>query len=608
MKIKYGALALSLTALYSCNQLDDIYTELDKNAPGIVKSLDEYVLTDADYKSIADVVKKDTTIADEALKENFINNYAFNSAVPADKYIPMVLSDVFYSWGKGSTVGVTYNSLKNLTEEFAPYAALQSYTFGAEDYAAVWGFPFFAPSNDLATILTDKLATQYPDATADELVLLKYKYSSIEPSIAPLLTDDFSGDLSKWTLVDNGVKSWGQSEYNGNKYAQLSAFKSTAAVESYMVSQPLEITGNELFSFETAFDYMNGEAHDVLISEKFDGTTIFKSDWKSIKGEFTYPTDVRVFLASGEFSLEEYAGKTIYIAFKYTGDGSVDGGVTTTVRIDNVKVGAPSGNGDEPNPKDTLSLYRYDGSAWATENASNSYILTAADYDSMGAPGKYDNFNNSKEAQEYVATFLAGEYPFAQVGQREIVIANIYKEGFRAFEFAYNGAQWVVETFEVMEKEKYVRLADKWAFDATIALEVGLADYQAMLDWALENKAAYVDQEYKNSEYWFGASTHYKNFNNQIIKRKSNDPDGVLKDMDDAEAKVYLTKQTAEGIKIALAANYDISAKDKNGFDQMVKVSAKVYDGANWRYTYTFKSLGDDKFEWNENDVVVASW
>ncbi len=606
MKIKYGALALSLAALYSCNQLDDIYKELDKENPGVVKSQDEYELTQDDYKSIAAIVKSDESILDGALKDNFLNNYAFNDAVPASKYIPMVLEERFYSWEKGSAVGVTYNSLKDLSEAYAPYAALKSYTFTPEDYADVWGFSFFAPSRDLETILAEKLASEYPEATADDLMLLKYKYSAIEPSVAPLLTDDFEADLSKWTLVDNGVKPWGISVYNDNHYAQLSAYKVESDVLSYLVSQPLEIKGDELFSFETAFDYMNGEAHDVLISENFDGSTIDESEWKSIKDEFTYPEDVRVFEESGDFSLADYAGKTIYVAFKYSGNG-IDG-ATTTVRFDNVKVGAPSGDGSEPTPADTLSLYRFDGTAWATENADNAYILTAADYDAMGAPGKYDNFNNAAEAQEYIATFLVGKYPFAQVGQSEIIIANIYKDGYRAFEFVFNGAEWVVDTYEVIEKEKYIRLEDSWAFDATFTLEVGTPEYQVILDWVKENKPSYIDPKYDTSEFWFGGSTYYGNFNNQLIKRRSNDPDGILTDMDDAEAKEYLTAQTAKGIMLALATLYDIPAKDKNGMDQVLVVSAKVYDGSNWRYTYTMKSLGNDEFEWNTGDLEVTAW
>ncbi len=600
MKIKYGALALSLAALYSCNQLDDIYKELDKENPGVVKSQDEYELTEDDYKSIAAIVKADTTILDGALKDNFLNNYAFNSAVPPSKYVPAVLADRFYSWQEGSMVGVTYKSLKDLTEAFAPYAALQSYTFTNDDYAAVTGNSFFTPSNDLESILVEKLESEYPDAEADDLVLLKYKYSAEEATVKPVFSDDFESDLSKWTLVDNGVKPWGLSSYGGNQYAQLSAFKVDGDVVSYLVSQPLKIEGGETFSFETAFDYMNGEAHDVLISESFDGSTIDDAEWKSIKEEFKYPEVVREFVPSGELSLDEYKGKTIYIAFKYTGNGN--DGATTTVRFDNVMVGAPV------KPVDTLSLYRFDGSSWVTENASNSYILTSADYDAMGAPGKYDNFNNVAEAQTYIATYLAGEYPFAQVGQSEIVVANIYNAGYRAFEYVFNGEEWVIEAYETIEKEKYIRLADKWAFDAKFTLEVGKPEYQVMLDWVKENKPSYIDPKYDTSEFWFGASTYYGNFNNQLVKRRTNDPDGILTDMDDAEVKDYLTAQTAKGIMLALAELYDIPAKDKNGMDQVVEVSAKVYDGANWRYTYTFTGLGNDEFSWDPKDLVITAW
>ncbi len=601
MKIKYGALALSLTALYSCNQLDDIYKDLDKDAVGNVKTLDDYVLTDADYKYVADVVKKDTTITDTSLKEIFLNNYAFNSAVPADKYIPMILAERFYSWEEGSSVGVTYNSLKNLTESFEPYAALQSYMFTSEDYAAVWEFPFFAPSNDLESILLETLETNFPDATANELVLLKYKYSSVEPTISPVFSDDFETDLSKWTIVGNDTKSWEHREFSGNHYAQLSAYGAEGEVVSYMVSEPMKIKGEELLSFKTQFDYISGDALDVLISESFDGTTIDETEWKSVKDEFKYPEEVRVFVESGDLPLEDYKDKTIYVAFKYLGNG--DGGVTTTVRIDDVMVGALAGN-----PTDTLSLYQFDGTTWATDNADNVNVLDDEDYNAMGTPGKYDNFNSVEESQIYISSYLTGEYPYAQIGQSEFVIANIYKEGYRAFEYIFDGAEWVDGTFEVIEKEKYIRLADNWAFDATFTLEVGNTEYQVMLDWVKENEPAYIDPKYDTSEFWFGASTYYGNFNNQIVKRRTNDPDGILTDMSDAEVKVYLTEQTSKGIMLALGTLYDIPATDKNGMDQIVVVSAKVYDGANWKYTYTFTSLGNDEFAWDSKDLVITPW
>lgn len=58
-------------------------------------------------------------------------------------------------------------------------------------------------------------------------------------------------------------------------------------------------------------------------------------------------------------------------------------------------------------------------------------------------------------------------------------------------------------------------------------------------NWVKANKdAGYMDAKYGNSEYWFGGSSYYVNFNIQLAKRRSNDPDGVVP-ADDKEAEAY---------------------------------------------------------------------
>ena len=55
-----------------------------------------------------------------------------------------------------------------------------------------------------------------------------------------------------------------------------------------------------------------------------------------------------------------------------------------------------------------------------------------------------------------------------------------------------------------------------------------------------------MDAKYGNSEYWFGGSSYYVNFNIQLAKRRSNDPMGWCRQMM-KEAEAYLLSMVQEG-------------------------------------------------------------
>lgn len=73
-----------------------------------------------------------------------------------------------------------------------------------------------------------------------------------------------------------------------------------------------------------------------------------------------------------------------------------------------------------------------------------------------------------------------------------------------------------------------------------------------------------MDAKYGNSEYWFGGSSYYVNFNIQLAKRRSNDPDGVVP-ADDKEAEAYLLSMVQEGIELILATEYPTAGAQVSG-------------------------------------------
>jgi len=144
----------------------------------------------------------------------------------------------------------------------------------------------------------------------------------------------------------------------------------------------------------------------------------------------------------------------------------------------------------------------------------------------------------------------------------------------------------------------FVHNGTEWLFDPTVTKSLASEDYLILENWVKANKdAGYMDAKYGNSEYWFGGSSYYVNFNIQLAKRRSNDPDGVVP-ADDKEAEAYLLSMVQEGIELILATEYPTAGAQVSGVDCFYVISAKVYNGLEtFTYTYTFKGLGNAKFE-----------
>lgn len=164
-------------------------------------------------------------------------------------------------------------------------------------------------------------------------------------------------------------------------------------------------------------------------------------------------------------------------------------------------------------------------------------------------------------------------------------------------EYKYDTAWTLNKNIVTKSKETYIVVSGQWIFSPIVNVSMTKDDYQILVDWVAENHPGYIDAKYKDSEYWFGASVNYSNFNVSLPKRRSNDPDGVLTDKSDEEAEVYLATMVAEGAKKLLELKYPNADAQMNGADVHYVVSTTVYDGGYFVYTFKFKSLGGGQFE-----------
>ncbi|WP_321317617.1 endonuclease [Labilibaculum sp.] len=164
-----------------------------------------------------------------------------------------------------------------------------------------------------------------------------------DPALVPLafLQEDFETDThSNWILKSEiGDRNWAITEFSSNKYMQMSAYKATGEVTSWLISPELDLDAynNEKLNFKTKNGYFKGLALEVFISTDYDGGDVSAATWQKLaatideRNNAAYGAD---FVESGDIDLSAYEG-TAHIAFKYTGNGS---SVTTTYQVDDVVV------------------------------------------------------------------------------------------------------------------------------------------------------------------------------------------------------------------------------------------------------------------------------
>lgn len=117
--------------------------------------------------------------------------------------------------------------------------------------------------------------------------------------------------------------------------------------------------------------------------------------------------------------LSKYAGKGLYIAFKYVGSATI----TSTYQLDNVSISttrmAPT------HEKPFNAMYQFDGVDWKPFNKKDVLILTPEDYAAMGIT----DFGSSKLPENYLPAYLAKMLPYAQIGDVKTLVYKNYDSG-----------------------------------------------------------------------------------------------------------------------------------------------------------------------------------
>lgn len=208
---------VALAALFfaSCEPNEDIYDKLDDMKKPYNEKI-SYVLVPTDYNTasaaaMADalaLLKAESDIprfkVDSTMAVEIKSRLSFNPRYTAIEYMRYVLDKNFPALKKGSAAIVTYNESTENIDYLTAVTSASKYKVSSTDYSSVGGsvaaVGYFIPSSTAQENIPAILSSAIASPSANQLALVTYKQSDIEPSKAsePIKTKKSSkADLFK---------------------------------------------------------------------------------------------------------------------------------------------------------------------------------------------------------------------------------------------------------------------------------------------------------------------------------------------------------------------------------------------------------------------------
>lgn len=296
----------------------------------------------------------------------------------------------------------------------------------------------------------------------------KYQFGSFADAKHTYMNEPMDKESTRFTmqnvlLPEGSTYVWKHDAER--KYYKASSFVGgkNYASESWLVSDEIDFTkaNKPVMNFDVAMNYLNeGKFTDhfaLKVSDDYvDDVTTAK--WTDLAFDNSGLGTSWTFKNISGLDLSAYKGKKIHIAFQYKGTDTC----APTVELKNVKI-------KEPNywdvclfketPENEIStaslsrasraagdanatgLYVYDGTAKAwkaysvKDDAAEVVVLQPEDYAQVGA-------EFIAKPILYLPTILQNKLPFANAGQKAVVIYNKAKETPAAVEYTYSKEGW----------------------------------------------------------------------------------------------------------------------------------------------------------------------
>lgn len=434
--------------------------------------------------------------------------------------------------------------------------------------------------------------------------------------------------LAGW-LNTKAEQQWMATQYSNNIYAQVSAFNAKAGDTTWLITPSMALAAGTapVLKFDLNGAYYNADCLEVYVSTDFNGADVEKATWIDVTGYVTLPRDEK-YQGFKNYSvpLASYAGKSVYIGFKYTGDKAKNR--TTTYQIDNVyvvnysRMAAATSfmakvNGAGVPAKKAMVVEFTDGK-WAVN--TKALVLSNEDYKAMGEPGSHNNFSSSIPAGNYLPKFLANKYPYANEGDVKAVVYNYYDSEakttvLKADEYVYAG-DWKYNNIPVETVTEQYAYSGSWMYDPNVTITLlagkgnGDGHFQALTDWVWENidvpagvkeKGKGYVTKYGNNDYYFGGSEYQNNFDFRPDKWKEQ-MNSVYGDMANDKLTELMWERVLEAVKIMLTVTHP-EARPVDGLDVIYTVNFVVYDNNNANYTIQYQVTAPGEFTYVDGSL-----
>jgi hypothetical protein len=315
----------------------------------------------------------------------------------------------------------------------------------------------------------------------------------------------------------------------------------------------------------------------VWASKNFDPASPQSATWAELTSNFTLPTaGTGASAPAGAASLNSFTGGKVNIAFEYIGDGTVTPALTTTFRLDNFRVA----EGSVVNPKPGEVYTQDPDKGWIV--LQNGLALTSADYTAMGVSSL-----TTATAPNYLPTFLAQKFPYAQQGDKKVVLYGT--NGAIKEEYIYTEGKWVPALVGGLTTEQYVHNGERWIFDPTVKIRMTSDDFQLVVTAVLSDPATsmYTNLNRTNEEWYYGFNAYYTNVSFRLLGSSSratiassvaNDTELHALDGDTAAQAALLWKRLEEkGMPLFLQQKFPLSPAVAQGVQLYYNVTVPVY-------------------------------
>lgn len=621
----------------------------------------EYVLTDADYAAIASNATNKAKAEAAGLADELKavgNNKCFNEAITAQDYIPAFFASTnfpYFALDNGSAVKLTYQTQGVADITPTAIAEASTYKLATADYQAAWGsdekfVEAFAPSTPASKFVPNILKTQFPDAVEGQYAHVTYNvteqepvFGGIDPGPTPPPTPSFeptsiissldvddeaeikgyvmgicrqgyiladksgnvlvyygsSFDASKYTIGQQVTINGKISAYNrGMQIAGGSATEELGDVDSVTYPTP------EVFDAAKMDEASNRTANEFPPYIQFTGTVAVSGNYVNIVVDgataqgsgYQMPDDVKAQLTALD-------GQVVTLTGYFVGNTS---GRYVNLLITQVQEGSVAPKSRKVSFKAatvtvpttvTYALYRFDGSKWAV--ADNAAVLQHADYQKMGLA--YDNLSTTATPAVNLPIYLAGAFPYAQVGTEKYVVYYYYASGATTIQcnkYVLGEAGWTLDNNQFTETAQFVKTGNKWMYNpnVTITLVTTRNDptsnlyYQTCVNWVFENvdkplgstdikSGLYYVTSYGNNEYYCGTSAYQNNLDLRPDKAITQYAAGY-EGMSNEEIVALMKKRFAEEVFPGALAQLHPDAAPVPGLEVLYTINFFIYNGA----------------------------